>query len=423
MSIELTLTRYAFFWVFVILLVLGTGFLAGVYPALYVSSFSPVSVIKGESDFKGSGRLSMILLTLQFSISVMALVMGLVFARNAEYQRTLDLGYDRDKLIVVPVAQPIFTSLREEVLANPKVISAEGTQNHLGWGSYRRPIKDQDMRLEVDVMDIGPGYAQTMGLRLLEGRLFDETRKGADRSNNAIIVNRKFVDDLGWKEAIGRYVTLYDTIRLTIIGVVEDFYTSGVWQKIEPAMLRLSQSDRFGVLAVRANPGDLAGVLDYISLKWKELSPNSLFTGRLQEDLMQEEKDINGSILKVNVFLAVVATLLSLIGMFNMVSLDIIKRTKEIGIRKIQGAPVHILMLLISSKFLIVLIIASLIGSAGGYYMSLKLLDSIWDYFVKIGIGILLVATLIIFAATIITILIKVAKAAMKNPVISLRYE
>jgi putative ABC transport system permease protein len=423
MSIELTLTKYAFFWVFVILLVLLTGFLAGVYPAIYVSSFSPVSVIKGDSAVKGSGKFSIILLTFQFSISVMSLVMGVVFARNAEYQKTLDLGYDRDKLIVVPVSPLVFTSLRNEVLSNSKVISAEGTQNHINWGTYRRPIKDLEKRLEVDVLDIGPGYAQTMGLRLIDGRLFDETRVGADRSNNSIVVNHKFIQDLGWKEAVGKFVTLYDTTKLTVIGVVEDFYTNGVWQKIEPAVLRLARSDQYGVLAVRANPGDLAGVLEYIAQKWKKLVPDGVFGGRLQEDNMQEEKNINGSILKVNIFLAITATLLSLIGMYNMVSLDIIKRTKEIGIRKIQGAPIHILMYIVSRKFLIVLIIASLLGCAGGYYMSMMLMDSIWDYFTPIGVGILLLSAGIMFSATFLTIILRIIRSAMVNPIVSLRYE
>jgi putative ABC transport system permease protein len=423
MSIELTLTKYAFFWIFLVLLVLTTGFLAGVFPAVYVSSFTPVSVIKGDTVVKGSGKLSSVLLTLQFAISVMALVMGVAFAKNAKYQKSLDLGYDRSKIIIVPVQQSVFASLRNEVQSNSKVISAEGTQNHIGWGSYRRPVKDQERRLEVDVLDIGPGYPQTMGLRLVSGRLFNETRVGADRSNNSVVVNRKFAQALGWDEAVGKFVTMYDTIKLNIVGVVEDFYTNGVWQKIEPAILRLTSRDQYSILAVRAETKDLPVVLEDIAQKWKKLVPESVFGGRLQEDIMQEEKDINGSILKVNIFLAITATLLSLIGMYNMVSLDIIKRTKEVGIRKIQGAPLHILIYLISRKFILVLIISSLLGCAGGYYMSVMLMDSIWDYFTPVGAGILISSVVIMISATVLTIVFRIIKAAMVNPVVSLKYE
>jgi ABC-type antimicrobial peptide transport system permease subunit len=423
MSIELTFTKYGFFWIFVVLLLLLTGFIAGVYPALYVSSFSPVNVMKGASPFRGSGKLSSILLTLQFAISVTSLVMGIVFARNADFQRTIDLGYDRNEIIVLPIAQSLFTSFRNEILTNPKIISAEGTQNHIGYGNYRRPVKDNEKQLEVDVLDIGPGYARTMGLRLTEGRLFDELRLAADRSSNSIVVNQKFVDDFGWKEAVGKTVTLYDTTKLTVVGVVENFYLYGVWQAIEPLMLRISGNDQYGIMAIRAKPEDLPGVLEYLSSKWKNMSTNFIFGGRLQNDLMQEGQDINGSIMKVNIFLAIVATLLSLIGMYNLVSLDVIRRTKEIGIRKIQGASVPMLMFLVGRKFLIVLLIASLLGCAGGYYMSNMLMDSIWDYFVEIKSGTLLISASIMLFATVFTIIFKIGKAALKNPTVSLRYE
>lgn len=423
MSIKLTFSEYGFFWIFLILLLLLTGFVTGVYPALYVSSFNPSAVLKGSSVFGGSGRLSGVLLTLQFAISVTALILGLVFAKNADYQNTLDLGYDRDKLLVLPIAPENYTMLRTEILSNPKVVSAGGTQNHIGYGSYRRPIKNEEKQLEVDVMDIGPEYAGTMGLRLVEGRLFDELRLAADRENGSIIVNQKLVNDFGWKEAAGKTVTLYDTTRLTVIGVVKDFYLNGLWNEIEPTMLRLARNDTYYNIAVRANPGDLPGILEFMKSRWRTLVPNHIFGGMTQEDVMQEEKDINGSILKVNLFLAVASTLLSLIGMFNLVSLDIIRRTKEVGIRKIQGAPVPLLMFLISKKFILILLVASVLGCAGGYYMSLMLLDSIWDYFVDIKASILITAILVMFAATVLTLSFKIARAAMRNPADSLRYE
>jgi ABC-type antimicrobial peptide transport system permease subunit len=423
MSIEMDLTRYGFFWLFLFLLLLLTGFISGVYPAIHVSSFSPVFVMKGDSPFRGSGKLSAVLLTLQFSISVMALVMGIVFARNARFQKTVDLGYDRDNIIIVPVPQEYYTSFRSDILSNPEIIAAEGTQHHIGWGAYRRPVKDEDKRYEVDMLNVGPEYAKTMGLRLVEGRLFDELRRAADFSNGSVIVNRKLVEDFGWKEAVGNTFTLYDTTKFTVVGVVDDFYTSGLWNKIEPTVLRLSGTDTYGLIAVRAKSENLPDVLEYLSQKWKDLGSNYVFGGMLQEDTMQEEKDINGSIMKVNIFLAITATILSLIGMFNLVSLEIIKRTKEMGIRKIQGASVLLIIYLTGRKFILVLLIASAVGCIGGYKLSLMLLDSIWDYFVDIRAGMLFSATGILIVSTVVTIIWKMLRAARRNPVDTLRYE
>jgi ABC-type antimicrobial peptide transport system permease subunit len=423
MALVLTFTKYFFFWVFLILLLLVTGFVSGVYPALYVSSFSPVTVFKGSSPFRGAGKLSSVLLALQFSISVMALVLGLVFSKNAVYQRTLDLGYDRDNLIVMPVPVELSTSFRNEILSNPKIISVAGTQEHIGFGAYPRPVKDAVKQLEVEFMDIGPEYAATMGLRLIEGRLFDKLREGADRANKSIIINQKMVEDFGWKTPLGMTITLYDTTKLTVIGVVENFYTNGIWEKIHPTVLRLTSKDDYRVLVVRAEPTDLHDVLDYLSVKWKSQGTNFIFGAMFQENTLNEEKTINNSILKVNVFLAVAATLLSLIGMYNLVSLDVIRRTKEMGIRKIQGASVPLIMYLVSRKFLIILVLASLVGCWGGYYMSNMLMDSIWDYFVEIKPGVLILSASIMFVATVLTIIFKIGKAALRNPVDSLRYE
>jgi len=406
-----------------LLLILLTGFISGVYPAFYVSSFNPITVLKSDSIFRGLSKLSIVLLTLQFTISIITLVMGIVFATNSEYQKTLDLGYDKDELIVVPIAPEYFTSFRNEILSNTKIISAEGTQNHIGFGGYRRPIKDEEKQLDVEVLDIGPAYAQTMGLRLVAGRLFDESRVAADRANGSIIVNQKLVKDFGWKEAVGQTITLYDTVKLTVIGVVKDFYLNGLWKEIEAVMLRLSPNNQYGVLAVRAKPGDLPLVLGYLDLEWGKQIKNYYFTGMLQEDTMKEEKDINGSIMKGNIFLAIIATVLSLIGIYSIVSLDIIRRTKEIGIRKIHGAHVSLIMFIVSKKFLIVLIVSSVVGCVGGYYMSLMLLDSIWDYYVELHFGMLMFAASIMFTAAILTIIFKIARAAIKNPIVSLRYE
>ena len=380
-------------------------------------------ILKGSAPFKSSGILSVILLTVQFTISVTALILGITFSENAEYQRTLDLGYDRDRTLMVPLTPELFENYKNDVLSDPKVLAADGTGNQIGWGNYRRPVKENQKQVEVDVLDIGLEYARTMGLRLKAGRLFEKERESADRTNNSILINQKMAGDFGWTDPVGKRITLYDTISLNVIGMVDDFFNSGLWEKIEPTVLRLARPDQYNYLAVRTNKNDVPAVLESLSRKWKNLSTNLIFEGRTQEDLLQEEKDINESILKVNMFLAVVATILSLIGMFNMISLDIIRRTKEVGIRKIQGASIPMIMYLISRKFIVVLIIASVAGCATGYYMSLMFMDSIWDYFVNIGAGILISAVMILVVATVLTLSVRIVRAAMKNPAESLRYE
>jgi len=323
----------------------------------------------------------------------------------------------------MPVSPELSTSFRNEVLTNPKILAVEGTQNHIGFGAYHRPVKDSVKQIEVEVMDVGPDYLTVMGVRLLDGRLFDKSRAEADVSNKSIIINQKMVNDFGWRNPIGMTITVYDTTRLTVIGVVKDFYVNGFWAKINPVMLRLSASDKYNILVVKAEPEDLPGVLDYLSLKWKSQNTNFIFGAMLQDDTLKEGKAINDSILKVNVFLAIVATLLSLIGMYNLVSLDIIRRTKEMGIRKIQGASVPLIMYLVSRKFLVVLLIASVLGCTGGYFMSNMLMGSIWKYFVQIKPGVLILSASIMFIATVLTIIFKIGKAALRNPVDSLRYE
>jgi putative ABC transport system permease protein len=423
MSIELTFTSYPVFWLFLVLLLAVTGFLSGVYPALYVSSFSPMDVIKGTSGFKGTGRFSAALLTLQFTISVMALVLGVIFVSNARFQKTVDRGYDKDNLIIMPLPPENYVSFRNEVRGNPMITAAEGTQNHVEWGKSRRPVKDGEKQLEVDMLDVGPGYPSAIGLRLVEGRMFEEGRVDADRSSGSVLVNKIFVSGFGWTDPVGHTFTMYDTLKYTVIGVVEDFYTSGLWQKIEPTAVRLAQQDWYYSMAVRGSKEDLPAILEYLREKWKEQGTNFVFGGRLQEDIMQEEKDINGSIMKVNIFLALAAAILSLIGMYNMVSLDVIKRTREVGIRKIQGASVPGIMFLMSRKFLVVLGLASLFGCIGGYYLSYSLLDSIWDYFVGIKASMLIFSAMVLIVATMLTIIFKIMKAATRNPTASLRYE
>ncbi len=422
MTLTMSMSGHWNFIFFLLALLLLTGFMAGVYPALYISRLNPVDILRSQTRVGKTGLVSHILLTLQFSISIAALIMGIVFIKNSEFQQSMDMGYDKDRLIVVPLHSEDYTIYRDVVKNNPLVSVAAGTQQHIGFGMYRRALKYRDLQVEVDVLDVGPEWTEAVGLRLKEGRLFDPLRVDADRKGS-IIVNEQFVKDFGMDDPINQVLILNDTTELQIIGVVEDYLLAAVWRSVEPAILKVTHSDTYYSLVVRTSPENMAEVKEFLKEKWQELFPSYVFEGMFQEEMMEEEKYINESILKINMFLALVATILSLIGIYSLVSLSVLHRTKEIGIRNVVGAPLLKLITLLNRRFIIILLIASIIGCAAGYYLSAILLDSIWDYFTDITIYMLLTAVLIMFIATMLTISAKTYSAATQNPVTALQSE
>jgi len=422
MTLTLSFTGYPSFWLFLILLLLFTGFVAGAYPALYISSFRPLKILQSRTRLGKGGPLAKGLLGFQFTISVLSIVSGVIFSMNAIYQEQVDLGYARKELIVVNLQSENFTSYYEAVIQDPRILSAAGTQEHIGYGWYKRTIEDEDQELEVNVMDVGPRYLETMGMKLIDGRQFQPDRVEADRGVS-IVVNQMMVDAFAWENPVGNQVRMNDTIQYRIIGVVKDFFSSGMWSKIEPMMLKLPREDNYYNMAVRAQTDDLPGVLEFLRETWIKMIPNYPFEGMYQEDTLEEEKAINRSIKQLYIFLAIVATILSMIGLYTLISLHILNRTKEIGIRKVMGSPVPRIWLVLSKGFLINLAISSVIGCLGGYYVSLSLLDSIWDYWLDFNAWIYIYSLLIILLATFLTITGKVYRAALQNPVDCLRYE
>jgi hypothetical protein len=422
MNLTLSFSQYPSFWIFLVLLLLFTGFVAGAYPALYISSFRPLKILQSRTRLGRGGPLAKGLLGFQFTISVLSIVSGIIFSMNAIYQEKLDLGYARKELIVVDLQPKDFTSYYEAIVKDPRIVSAAGTQEHIGYGWYQRTIEDEDQEMEVNMMDVGPRYLETMGLTVLDGRIFHPDRVEADRGVS-IVVNQMMADAFGWENPVGRQVRMDDSVMFRVIGVVRDFYSQGLWSKIEPMMMKLPPEDSYRTMAVRAQKDDLPEVLEFLRETWVKMIPNYPFEGMYQEDTLEEEKAINRSIKQLYIFLAIVATILSMIGLYTLISLNILNRTKEIGIRKVMGSPIPRIWLVLSKGFMINLIISSVLGCVGGYYLSLMMLDSIWDYWLDFTPGIYIYSVLIILVSTLITITGKVYQAALQNPVTCLRYE
>ncbi len=425
LDLALNFTESINLWIFLVGLLIFTGILAGAYPAFYISKFNPVAILKGDVRYSGAGLFSKILLVLQFSIAVLGIVSAMIFIQNAHYQNTLDMGYDKDQVIAIPVSDNSkLEGIKNKIVQNPLITKVGISEEHIGWGNYNRTLKWAETKHEVRMFDVGRGYFESMGLKLLKGEHFDMNFKESDRGK-AIIVNEKFVKDYGWKddEIIGQTLWENDTTQLKVIGVVKDFYPYGFWTKINAMALKLGVKKRMRMITVQANIKNLEKVDEYLKEVWAEVIPNAPYGGFYQEERLAEAKDVNKQISKIYNFLALVSILLSLVGLYTLVSLTIIKKTKEIGIRKVLGAPIISLVKIINRDFVIIMVIACINGSVLGYFVSEILMDSIWEYYMDINIMSFMIPVLIILGASILTLTRKVYIAANKNPVESIKYE
>mgnify|MGYP001146319769 CR=1 FL=1 len=423
-NVIMSLTENPMLLVFLFLVLLGTGFLAGGYPAFFVSKYKPVEILRGSLKIGSSSNLSRVLLGLQMFISVLSLVFGFTFYQNSIYQDSLDLGYDRDGILMVPMNNGIEAErFKAAVETNPSIQNVALTNNHVGWGSYGRAVKSGELEYEVSVFDVGLDYIESLGFNVVDGRAFNQENQELDKTNS-IIINERFASQFGWEDPIGQRVTIQDTLNLTVVGLMEDFYTWGFWGSIDPVMFRLRDDQGLTMLIAKVPNEQLGSTIDYMENTWSELIPDrptNVFTHENQ--VLGEAKDVNVSILQMFLFLAVIAVILSAIGLFTLVSINIQSRTKEIGIRKVLGASVVRITTLINKPFLIIVGLASILGAGSGVVLAGGLMGTIWTYHVTPNIISGLIPVLVILLVALISISGKVVKAAQRNPVESLRYE
>lgn len=400
-------------------LLFATALLGGIYPALFGSRMNPVLLFKGAKRAGGTNIFSRMLLVGQFALSIVVLIAGTMFTRNATYQDNISFGYDKDMLITALTQGPQEAeALSNAIISNPKIESTAASINHFAFiNAPTRPALLNGEKFNARVYEISPEYFPTVGLHFVSGRSF-----GAQDSLS-VVVDENFVRRRNLAEPLGQKVEIEGEV-FSIVGVVTNHLTDLESHNDENFVYRRAKPEEYKILVVRAEAGSLHETKDYIDREWRKLFPGKpLRTDTQAEIIYLEANGYNHNLSRIFLFLTVLGCLLSVSGVYSMAGLNIHNRTKEIGIRKVLGASVASIMRLINIEFAIILLVAGLLGGIGGYFMTDGLLTSLYAQRVAVGLLPVSLCSVFVVAVGLSATSLTIWGPATENPVKALKGE
>jgi len=415
------------FWLGIIGLTTVTGLLSGSYPALFLSSFNPVKVLKGTIKLStGAAWFRRGLVVVQFIMSIVLIIGTIVISMQINYVQTKNLGYDRENLIYIPLEGDLDTKykvFKDELLRMPGVQQiTKLSDSPVGFGSTTSGVKwdgkDPNTNVMFTQVSAGYDYIKTMKLQMVAGR--DFSRDFATDSTNYII-NESSLKRIGYTDPIGKPFTMWGK-KGKIIGVVKDFHFSSLHEPILPLIIRFGEQETYGNALIRTKPGQTKQALASAEKLCKDLNPNFQFTyyfADAEYQKLYQNEQVVGTLSNAFAFLAIFISCLGLLGLAMFTAQQ---RVKEIGIRKVLGASVGSLFALLSKEFLLLVIIALGIASPLAWLAMNKWLEG-YSYHSPIHWWVFLLSAVIAIMIALITVSFQSVKAALMNPVKSLRSE
>jgi putative ABC transport system permease protein len=398
--------------------------LAGAYPAFYISGFNASNIFRGSVKFGGTNLFSRALLGLQVAISFITVIAGVAFSRNSTFQSKYDYGYEKANVIGVDLQnESSYTAVRDAFDKIPGIEELAGTVNNIGFSYYRLPLQAKGIKNESVFLQTGENYIDLMNLKLIAGRDFN--KESAGDVGKSIIINEKLAFGFGWKpeQAIGKQIMTNDTTTCTVIGVLNDFTQETLFDPIQPVAMVLADPAKYSRIVIKAKRGSLNAVFADVKTAWSKLYPLKPFRGYYQDEIASEASSVNESIATIFRWFAFISVLMAATSMFALVSLNVLKRSKEIAIRKVVGAENrHIFQLVLKGYFWIFLLAAG-IGCYGGYALSKLLMDLIFRINVGVSssslvisfVGVLLICGLTIGARVWLVLRTKATDALKAN--------
>ncbi|MCK5137390.1 MAG: ABC transporter permease [Bacteroidales bacterium] len=406
---------------------LATGLLSGVLPAIFISAFRPIFVLKGITNIKFFSRITLrkILLVTQFVFSMVFIISILLIFKQMNFMINADLGFDSEVVYDINLQGKDFNKVKDEYSQLPEVVNITASSHVPAegniWGVDIR-LKIDDEKYEANYFSVDENYIETMGLELIAGKNFPENL--STENEKFVIASEMTVDhfQLGSaQEALGTTLILDDSTMVEIIGIVKDYQYAAIFLNLKPMLLRYIPN-RHNHAFLRLDSPDMTATVGKLERTWGKIDPDHDLDGDFLDDRIKYYYTFFEDIMYTVGFATLLAIIIASFGLLGMATYSTQTRLKEIGIRKVFGAEVNHIIFLVSRSYLLLMLIAAVIGGIIAY-----LVNNLWLQYlsksVDFGIGTILTGVFIVVFVGLLTISSQTLKAAHTNPVRTLKNE